>query len=133
MKFKLIRATAVAVIMAFPAVAQETGVEAEMQTISDGVKGLHERAEEGNARAAFYLASLYHNGMFVSPDRQRAMDYLKSSAEAGDPEGMYYLGLHYINGVEVDRDIDRGTELISAAADAGHTAANIAMDTYFSE
>ncbi len=133
MKFKLITAAAVAIVMAFPAVAQETGVEAEMQMIADGVNGLHAQAEAGNARAAFYLSSLYHVGMFVSPDRQLAMEYLNTAAEAGDPEGQYYLGLHFLNGVEVDRDIERGTELISAAAEAGHTAANIAMDTYLTE
>lgn len=129
----IVKATALVVVMALPAMAEDTGVEEEMQMISQGVAGLHEKAEAGNGKAAFYLASLYHVGMFVAPDRQKAIAYLKDAADAGDADGQYYLGLHYINGVDMERDIERGTALISAAAKAGHPAGKIAMDLYLSD
>lgn len=130
---KIVTAAAFTVAMALPAVAQDTGVEEEMQMIAKAVAGLHEKAAAGNGKAAFYLSSFYHVGMFVSPDREKAIAYLKDAAEAGDPDGQYYLGLHYINGVDMARDVERGTALISAAADAGHPAGKIAMDVYLSD
>jgi len=125
-----VRATAVSLIMALPAVAQDTGVEEEMQQIATAVEGLHEKAEAGNAKAAFYLSSLYHVGMFVSPDREKAISYLKAASDGGDPDGQYYLGLHHINGVDMERNVDAGTELIRSAADAGHHAAKIAVEMH---
>jgi len=129
----MISAVAVSVVLAFPATAQETGVEEELEMFSTAMDSLHEKAETGNAEAAYYLSSFYHVGMFVQPDRQRAMDYLRSAAEADHPEGQYYLGLHLINGHDMDRDIERGTELIRAAADSGHHAAQIAVDVHLGE
>lgn len=129
----LVKATVFSVAMSLPAMAQDTGVEEEMQTIANAVASLHDKAEAGNGKAAFYLSSFYHVGMFVSPDRQKAIAYLKDAADAGDPDGQYYLGLHYINGVDMERDVERGTALISSAAEAGHHAGKIAMEMYLSD
>jgi TPR repeat protein len=129
----MISAVAVSVVLAFPAMAQETGVEEELEMFSTAVDSLHEKANAGNSTAAFYLSSFYHVGMFVQPDRQRAMDYLRTAAEAEHPEGQYYLGLKLINGHDMERDIERGTELIRAAADSGHHAAQIAVDLHLGE
>ncbi|MEQ9258712.1 MAG: hypothetical protein RIG84_06415 [Roseovarius sp.] len=128
-----VKATAVAVVMALPLAAQAQSVDEEMAQISAAVDSLHEKAEAGNAKAAFYLASLYHVGMFVSPDRQKAIDYLQASADGGDPDGQYYLGLHHINGVDMERNVELGTELIKSAAEAGHSAAKIAVDVHLSD
>lgn len=124
---------AVSVVLALPAAAQETGVEEELEMFATAVDSLHEKAEAGNPTAAFYLSSFYHVGMFVQPDRQRAMDYLRTASEAEHPEGQYYHGLHLINGHDMERDVERGKELIRAAADSGHHAAQIAVDVHLSE
>ncbi len=127
---RIAKVASICAVMALPAFAQDTGVEEEMQQIAAAVEALHTKAEEGNAKAAFYLSSLYHVGMFVSPDRGTAIDYLQSSADGGDPDGQYYLGLHYLSGVDMDKNVEMGTELIQSAADAGHAAAKIAMDVH---
>lgn len=129
----MIGAAAVSLVMAFPAAAQDSGVEEELAMFSTAVDSLHQKAEAGNATAAFYLSSFYHVGMFVQPDRQRAMEYLRAAADAEHPEGQYYLGLHLINGHDMDRDVERGTELIRAAAESGHHAAQIAVDVHLTE
>jgi len=129
----LAKATSIFVVMTLPAFAQDTGVEEEMQQIAAAVEALHTKAEEGNAKAAFYLSSFYHVGMFVSPDRGTAIDYLQAAADGGDPDGQYYLGLHHLSGVDMEKNVETGTDLIRSAAEAGHAAAKIAMDVHLNQ
>src|SRR3954469_16126184 len=101
-----------------PAQAQQpaqgtTELNADLRKIYEGVYGLYDKAEKGNSRAAFLIAALHSNGIFLPQDTAKAQEFLEAAAAKGDAEAMYYLGLHHHHGVgnyKVDKE--KAAELI---------------------
>lgn len=114
-------------VAALPAKADES-VKAELQQIYKGVNALYEKAEEGNPRAAFFVASLHLNGIFLPMDTAKGHEFLEVAAEAEDPDAMYYLGLVHHHGVgDYSVDREKAAELIGKAAETGHKPAGLAQ------
>jgi TPR repeat protein len=115
-------------VVAQPVRADES-IKADLKDIYKGVYGLYEKAEKGNPRAAFLVAALHLNGIFVPFDAAKGTKFLEVAAEKGDPDALYYLGLHYQHGA-YDYKVDKAkaSDLINKAAQAGHRPAKIAQE-----
>lgn len=124
----LVAGVATLFLAAVPARAQDMSVNDDLKTIYKGIYSLYEKAENGDPKAAFYMASLHLTGVFLPLDREAGLKFLEVAAGADDPDGLYYLGLHYQHGM-YDYPVDeaKAAEMIGKAAEMGHPAAKLAM------
>lgn len=115
---------------ALPAKAQDIAahesIKTELQKIYEGVNGLVAKAEAGNPRAAFFVAALHLNGIFLPPDEVKGHAFLEIASAKGDAEAMYYLGLVHYHGMH-DYKVDKtkSVDLIDKAAKAGYGPAKV--------
>ena len=61
-------------------------------------------AEQGHAKAQFYLGVMYYNGQGVLQDYKAAVQWYSKAAEQGDAFAQRNLGLKYENGEGVLQD-----------------------------
>jgi len=62
-------------------------------------------AEQGYARAAFYLGSLYENGYLgISPDLQAAVNWFKKASELGEENAACAVARMYREGKGIEKD-----------------------------
>tara|TARA_B110000977_G_scaffold170989_1_gene222165 strand:- start:23 stop:295 length:273 start_codon:yes stop_codon:yes gene_type:complete len=75
---------------------------------SEAVKRLFEEeqvlAEQGNARAQYFLGLMYNEGKGVPKDQKEAFKWYRLAADQGDASAQYNLALMYGNGVGVPKD-----------------------------
>ena len=64
-------------------------------------------AEQGNAKAQFYLGFLYRIGKAVNQDYHQAYRWYLLSAEQGYAEAQYKIGLMYYKGQVVKKNFKR--------------------------
>lgn len=76
-------------------------------------------AQEGNARAQLYLATLYRTGNGVEEGEYEAAKWYEKAAESGVAEAQFHLGLMYLEGLGVTEDTGQALEWISRAAQQG--------------
>lgn len=90
------------------------------------LRGLIERAENGDAKALYDLAVLHDTGFDTIPvDSARSTALYRLSAEKGYAPARNYLGYRYFNGEYVRQDMDSAMYwLVAAAADGDMKAAN---------
>jgi TPR repeat protein len=55
-------------------------------------------AENGDGRAQFNLGLMYHGGLFVAADEEKALDWYRRAAENGVPEAQQFLAVAYTEG-----------------------------------
>ncbi len=80
-------------------------------------------AEQGNAPAQNYLASMYYVGQGVTTNYAEAAKWSRLAAEQGDMEAQYNLGVMYDSGKGVTTNYDEATKWIRLAAEQGYAAA----------
>jgi len=61
-------------------------------------------AEQGNARAQFYLGEMYLSGSGVAKDYAQALKWASAAAEQKSPDAQYTLGVMYESGRGVAQD-----------------------------
>ena len=61
-------------------------------------------AEQGNARAQYFLGLMYNEGKGVPKDQKEAFKWYRLAADQGDASAQYNLALMYGNGVGVPKD-----------------------------
>jgi uncharacterized protein len=54
-------------------------------------------ANQGDARAQYYLGAIYANGQGVPQDHAKALKWFRLGANQGDARAQYYLGATYAN------------------------------------
>lgn len=102
----------------------QTGMDAKNR--GDFAKALREwrpLAEQGEARAQFYLGMLYENGDGVPEDFAKAREWYEKSAAQGDANAQFYLGLMCAFGRGVPLDLVQAHMWYSLAAGNGHARA----------
>jgi uncharacterized protein len=113
------------VCFAVPAWADfQTGMDAKNR--GDFTKALREwqpLAEQGEARAQFYLGMLYENGDGVPEDYGKAREWYEKSAAQGDANAQFYLGLMCAFGRGASMDLVQAHMWYSLAAGNGHARA----------
>lgn len=55
-------------------------------------------AEQGDARAQFNLGLMYHGGLFVEQNEEKALGWYQRAAESGVPEAQQFLAVAYAEG-----------------------------------
>jgi len=113
------------VCLAVPAWADfQAGMDAKNR--GDFAKALREwrpLAEQGNARAQFYLGVLYENGDGVPEDYEKAREWYMKSAAQGEANAQFYLGLMFAFGRGGHLDLVQAHMWYSLAAGNGHARA----------
>ena len=102
----------------------QAGMDAKNR--GDFAKALREwrpLAEQGDARAQFYLGMLYENGDGVSEDFGKAREWYQKSAAQGDANAQFYLGLMSAFGRGGSLDLVQAHMWYSLAAGNGHARA----------
>lgn len=61
-------------------------------------------AEQGNARAQYFIGTLYHYGYGMPRDPSKAAEWFQRAAVQGHTQSQYLLGLAYQKGEGVARD-----------------------------
>ena len=85
----------------------------------DGLKALEEKAESGDAEAAYDYAVLLYRGEYVQKDISKAIRFFEVASAGGVKEASYNLGLLYISGQRVaKKDVKKGLEYLEKASQA---------------
>ena len=82
-------------------------------------------AEQGDARAQYYLGLLYENGDGVPQDYEKAHEWYEKSAAQGEANAQFYLGLlsAFVRGGPLD--LAQAHMWYSLAAGNGHVGATV--------
>ena len=80
-------------------------------------------AEEGDARAQYYLGLMYARGEGLPEDNHQAAHWFRKSAEQGNPQSQYQLGMLYANGKGVPEDDRQAVHWLSESARQGDARA----------
>ncbi len=78
-------------------------------------------ADQGSEGAIITLAGMYHNGLGVDLDFEKAMDLYHDGSD--NSTAQFNIGLMYRRGEGVDIDLDDAAEWIERAAEQGHAMA----------
>ena len=73
-------------------------------------------AEQGNARAQYYLGRMYLQGRVVARDEAEAEKWYRAAAERGDAKAQNVLGILYAEGQGVARDLVEAYRWFTLAA-----------------
>ena len=82
-------------------------------------------AEQGDARAQYYLGLLYENGDGVPRDYEKAREWYEKSAAQGEANAQFYLGLMSAFGRGGPLDLAQAHMWYSLAAGNGHVGATV--------
>ena len=82
-------------------------------------------AEQGDARAQFYLGLLYENGDGVPRDYEKAREWYEESSAQGEANAQFYLGLLSAFGQGGPLDLSQAHMWYSLAAGNGHVGATV--------
>ena len=87
------------------------------------LRELHPLAEQGDARAQFYLALMYKNGRGVPEDYKTAVKWYTLSAEQEYAKAQYNLGILYKDGEGVPQDYKEAVKWWRLSAEQGYAKA----------
>ncbi len=82
-----------------------------------------QKATAGNATAQFNLGMMYAQGVGVSKDAAKAVEWYQKAAAQGDAGAQVNLGLMYAHGEGVPKDAAKAVEWYQKAAAQGHAFA----------
>jgi tetratricopeptide (TPR) repeat protein len=82
-------------------------------------------AEQGDAKAQYQLALLYHQGKGVPQDYAEALRWFRRSAEQGDAGGENGLGSSYLYSRGVQKDYAEALRWYRKSADQGYSKAEL--------
>ena len=80
-------------------------------------------AEQGHARAQFWLGAMYAGGEGVPEDAREAARWYRKAAEQGEAAAQFNLGLMYAEGEGVPEDAREAVRWVRKAAEQGHAGA----------
>jgi hypothetical protein len=85
-------------------------------------------AEQGNAKAQFFLGGMYYVGEGVTRDYGQAAVWYRKAAEQGDAQAQFNLGWMYQEGKGVTRDYEAAYGWLARAAAQGNKQAASMLD-----
>ena len=74
--------------------------------------------DEGDSKAARYIALVYHNGDGIEQNYEEAAKWFEIAADRGDTTAFWYLGDYYYNGTGVEQDYAKAIELYLVPAES---------------
>ena len=97
------------------------------ERLAGNAKACRVRAEQGDAKAQYELAYLYHYGQGLPRDYSEGVRWLRQAADRGYAKAQYALGLSYRYGEGVVQDRAEALRWYRKAADQGYPAAQYAV------
>ena len=88
-----------------------------------GGPGWKRRRDKGLVRSQYTLGKMFHYGLGVSKDFERAFTWIKKAAEAGFDKAQYNLGKFYRDGHGTPEDAGAAARWFMAAAEQGYAKA----------
>jgi hypothetical protein len=88
---------------------------------------LHKSAESGDSQAMLMLASAFFDGVGVTQDKAKGLEWYKKAADSGNAVARYNLGVLYFDGDGVKQDRKKSLEWYRKAAENGHSLAQYCM------
>ena len=85
-------------------------------------------AQSGDAAAQAGIGFMYHRGMGMPTDNQKAAYWLRQAAEHGQPEGQMMLGSLYFYGAGVEKSYIKAYAWCDLAQDGGSADASACRD-----
>ena len=90
-------------------------------------------AEQGHARARFFLGVMFYNGRGVAQDDGEAVRWYRLAAEQGDAKAQLFLGLGFNIGKGVKQDKAEAARWFRLAAEQGNAHAQFLLGVKLSE
>jgi serine/threonine protein kinase len=84
-------------------------------------------AEQGHAKAQFFLGEMYEHGTGVTKDVPKAVEWYHKAAEQGNADAQYTLGTKYRNGKDIAKNEAQAIEWFRKAAEQENTQAQYAL------
>jgi TPR repeat protein len=94
---------------------------------------LLERANDGDAKAAWLLGTRFASGRAGVRDDSEALRRFRRAADLGLPEAQYNLGIMYVNGRGVPKDWVHASRWFEDAAEQGLAQAQCNIGTLYSQ
>jgi TPR repeat protein len=91
------------------------------------------RAEQGDARAQFDVASAYYLGRGVSQDYAEALRWYRMAADRGDPGAEDALGYMYLKGQGVPQDYTQAMQWYKRSAEHGNRKGQFDLGKVYDE
>ena len=88
-------------------------------------------AEEGDARAQYYLGIMYANGEGVPENDRQAAYWFRKSARQGNSQSQYHLGIMYANGDGVPEDDPQAVYWLRKSAKQGDARAQFHLGVMY--
>ena len=88
-------------------------------------------AEEGDARAQYYLGVMYANGEGVPENDRQAAYWFRKSARQGNSQSQYHLGILYANGDGVPEDDPQAVYWFRKSAKQGDARAQFNLGVIY--
>lgn len=111
------------------ATTDEFDEEGHKNERAEALRWLNESGEEGNCDALRLLSSMYHRGLLVLADSQKAVELLMRAANMDDAMAQGLLGVIYFEGVGVEKDDKEAIAWLELSSEAGNSFAqwNLAL------
>lgn len=90
----------------------------------EALKTLLSFANQGNAVAQMYVASIYLVGKGVLMDHNKAIYWVRKAAINNEPTGQHWLGISYCNGKLIRKDLRQCAKWVKKAYENGITDAS---------
>lgn len=90
---------------------------------AEAARLLNVAADEGDARAMFYLGTFYYNGLGIKMDRRKAVYWIHKAAGKGHSQAQYAYGLLLLSGDGVPVDKLQAMDWLGKAANKGNKGA----------
>ncbi|QCE34635.1 sel1 repeat family protein [Acetobacteraceae bacterium] len=92
---------------------------AQMQEPLPDIPALKQKAEAGDAKAQFDLGLLYVEGIGMSHNEAKAVEWWRKAADQGDRDAQYSLGILYYSGRGVKQDYTEAAKWFEKASQQG--------------
>ena len=99
-----------------------------MQSQTDDIAKLKEKAEQGNADAQYDLGLIYAYGRGVPQDDNETAKWLRKAGEQGNVSAQNDLGVAYAHGTGVPRDEMEAVKWFRKAAEQGYANAQFNLN-----
>ncbi|HST11681.1 MAG TPA: tetratricopeptide repeat protein [Terriglobales bacterium] len=107
-------------------------VRSTRQKLTEDARSSRRRAEQGDAKAQFDLASMYYYGRGVPQDYTEAIAWYRKAADQGNGKAEYGLSFMYRESKGVPQDYNQAIDWCRRAADHGYARAQYALgNTYY--
>ena len=99
--------------------------------VNEGIRLLEKAKQLGSVDAEVQSGVLYHEGLIVKQQHEKAFKYFREAANKGHPLGQYYLAVCYLHGKGVKYNDKQAVAWMKKAADQGDAYAQDALGDFY--